>query len=442
MNLGKENEYIEFKKSTSLIKEGLQSVSAILNKNNKGTIYFGVKDNGDVCGLQIGNDTLNKLSQELFNQIKPSFFYTVDLKNTAEGKSFIQVDFNGTNTPYSAYGRYYLRFHDEDRIMDNDLLRDFYLSKRKDYSKWEKDISNETIECVDEELLKKYIEEAQNKKRISYSYTNSKDILGKLGLLYDTNTLNNAGRALFSKNKPVQLKLAKFATDTRTTVLELNVYEGNIYECIEKAMNFYIDNINWSASFDGSIRRIEEPEIPLVAIREIVVNAFCHGDYNAVTSFELDIYKNRVCIYSPGQFPKPYTPEMFAKQGIEAIPLNTLISNVLYKNGTIEQFSTGFSRAFDVCEKESIKYDYTQTQDGFRFTFYRPNTDINIIKLNLTENEVFGLLKEDSDYTAKELAFKLNKTERTINRALAKLKMAGYIRRNGSDKKGRWIITE
>ena len=133
MNLGKENEYIEFKKSASLVKEGLQSVSAILNKNGKGTLYFGVKDSGDVCGLQIGNDTLNKLSQELFNQIKPSFFYTVDLKNTAEGKSFIQVDFNGLNTPYSAYGRYYLRFHDEDRIMDNDLLRDFYLSKRKDY---------------------------------------------------------------------------------------------------------------------------------------------------------------------------------------------------------------------------------------------------------------------------------------------------------------------
>lgn len=35
MNIGKENEYIEFNKSTSLIKEGLQSVSAILNKNGK-----------------------------------------------------------------------------------------------------------------------------------------------------------------------------------------------------------------------------------------------------------------------------------------------------------------------------------------------------------------------------------------------------------------------
>lgn len=442
MNIGKENEYVEFKKSTSLTKEGLQSVSAILNKNGRGTIYFGVKDNGDVCGQQIGSDTLNKLSQELFNQIKPSFYYNINLRNTVDGDSFIQVDFNGTNTPYSAYGRYYLRFHDEDRIMDNDMLRDFYLSKRKDYSKWEKENSEDKIGSVDEELLKNYINRAQNKKRISYSYTNSKDILGKLGLLYDANTLNNAGRVLFSKNKPVQLKLAKFATESRTTVLELDSFEGNIYECIDKAIKFYTENINWSISFDGSIRRIEKPEIPLIAIREIIVNAFSHGDYNAVTSFELDIYKNRVCIYSPGQFPKPYTPEMFAKHGIEAIPLNALISNVLYKDGTIEQFSTGFSRTFDICKKESIKYDYTQTQDGFRFTFYRPNTEVIKINLNQTENEVFSLLKENESYTTKELAIKLNKSDRTINRALAKLKSIEYIKRNGSDKKGKWIIVE
>ena len=133
---------------------------------------------------------------------------------------------------------------------------------------------------------------------------------------------------------------------------------------------------------------------------------------------------------------------MFAKEGIEAIPLNALISNTLYKDGTIEQFSTGFSRTFDICEKKSIKYDHTQTKDGFIFTFYRPNSEIKNNNLNSTENEVFNLLKENSDYTTKELATKLKKTERTINRAFAKLKTIGYIRRNGSTRNGKWIIIE
>lgn len=69
MNIGREIEYIKFKKSTSETKEGLQSIFAFLNKHGKGTIYFGVKDNGKVKGQQIGKDTLNKLSQEMSNHI-------------------------------------------------------------------------------------------------------------------------------------------------------------------------------------------------------------------------------------------------------------------------------------------------------------------------------------------------------------------------------------
>lgn len=50
MNIGKETKFIEFKKSTSETKEGIISISSILNKHKNGTLYFGVKDNGDVIG--------------------------------------------------------------------------------------------------------------------------------------------------------------------------------------------------------------------------------------------------------------------------------------------------------------------------------------------------------------------------------------------------------
>ena len=42
MNIVSENEYVEFK-STSELKEGIQSIASILNKHGKGTLYFGVK---------------------------------------------------------------------------------------------------------------------------------------------------------------------------------------------------------------------------------------------------------------------------------------------------------------------------------------------------------------------------------------------------------------
>ena len=39
----KETETLELKKSTAELKDGIISIVAILNKHNKGILYFGVK---------------------------------------------------------------------------------------------------------------------------------------------------------------------------------------------------------------------------------------------------------------------------------------------------------------------------------------------------------------------------------------------------------------
>ena len=41
MNLGKETETLEFKKTTGEMKEAMVSISSILNKHGIGTLYFG-----------------------------------------------------------------------------------------------------------------------------------------------------------------------------------------------------------------------------------------------------------------------------------------------------------------------------------------------------------------------------------------------------------------
>ena len=55
MNFGRENEQLEFKKLTSEVKEAMDEICAILNKHGSGTLYFGIKSNGDHCGQEIGN---------------------------------------------------------------------------------------------------------------------------------------------------------------------------------------------------------------------------------------------------------------------------------------------------------------------------------------------------------------------------------------------------
>ena len=88
----------------------------------------------------------------------------------------------------------------------------------------EKEESNETLDVVDEDLLKQYISRANDAKRINETYTNKEEVLEKLGLITNKK-LNNAGKFLFSKNKPTVLKVAIFATDEKHSFINLNIYK-------------------------------------------------------------------------------------------------------------------------------------------------------------------------------------------------------------------------
>jgi len=441
MNIGKETEFIEFKKSTSETKEGIISISSILNKHKNGTLYFGVKDNGEVIGQEIGKDTERKLSRAISDNIKPSIWYDVQTKHADDGKSFIEVTFNGSNSPYSAYGRYYQRFADEDKQISNFELERLFKARQKDYSEWENTDSSETVSDVDENLLKKVIADGNESGRIKYGYTSAASILSKLGLYNNkTNMLTNAGKTLFSANHPILLKTAVYATETKDTFIKLNHFEGNIFECIEEGISFIMSAINWNVAISGNSKRNEEPEIPQTAIREMVVNAFAHGCYYTNTTFAIEVFRDKVIIYSPGNFPIGFTPEDFASNSAEPIMLNPKIVNVLFKASVIESFGSGYERTFEACKNANVEYEYENTKTGFKFIFHRPLGHQNDREMTKSEMAVYEHLKECDYLTIAQLAIKIGKSEKTVYRAIKGLKENGYVKREGNDVNGYWRL--
>ncbi len=441
MNIGKETEFIEFKKSTSETKEGIISIASILNKHKKGSLYFGVKDNGDVIGQEIGKDTERKLSRDISDNIRPAVWYEITTRHSDDGKVFIEVSFSGSGTPYSAYGKYYERFADEDKQMSDTELERLFGKRQKDYSEWEKSPSEESVDDTDKELLKKVISDGCESGRIRYQYTDAVSILKKLGL-YDSenNVLTNAGRVLFSKKHPVLLKTAVYATTTKDTFVKLNHFEGNIFECIDEGISFVLSSVDWKVVIDGSAKRTEVPEIPQKAIREMIVNAFAHGCYFSNTSFAIEVFSDRVTIYSPGLFPLGFIPEDFAENSAEPIMLNPKIVNVLFKCSVIESFGTGFERTFSACKAAGVKYEYENTKTGFRFIFYRKSTQKDERKMTASEKAVYGALNECDCLTIPELSLKIGKSPKTVYRAIKALKEGGYIVREGGKDSGYWKI--
>ena len=62
------------------------------------------------------------------------------------------------------------------------------------------------------------------------------------------------------------------------------------------------------------------------------------------------------------------------------------------------------------------------------------------IKLSSTEQAILDHLELSPELSAKELASLLRKTFRTIQRNINSLKEKGVLKREGSDRSGRWIV--
>lgn len=440
-----ETETIELKKSLLQLKEGIISLSAMLNKSNKGVVYFGIKDDGKVIGLDVGKKTLSDVTHEIQNNLKP-LPNKVDVEcEEIEDRTVIRVSVDGDDTPYSAYGRYYIRINEADVMMSNNQLQFFFENKEINYSRWENKETEYGVDDVDEDLLIECIRLANESGRLEYVYKNAEDALIKLGLLTINGKLNNAGLYLFGNNKPLLIKEANFPTDSRSEFGEIKEFRGNIIECIRETISYIQNHITFKSNIVG-YQREDVPEIPLRAIREIVVNSYAHCSYGIEGDYhQFSIFKSYVKIYNPGGIIKDIDPKRFASGNVGSKIRNVLIASTLFKFGYIDSFGTGFERTFSLCASNDVDYSYFNDEFGFTFIFNRKT--INIINDNRPEYRISKLddmimnsIKNNKYITIPELANIVNKSEITVHRHLNDLSKNGMVSRVGSRKTGYWKI--
>lgn len=369
MNLGIESEILEFKKSTGELKEAVQSICAILNKHQHGDLYFGVKPDGTPVGQMVTEESLRDVSQKIKNFIEPHIYPEIT-KVIIDGKECIHVKFEGNQVPYFACGIAKIRVADEDLTMSPEQITELILRSGREGNRWENLVSNKTVNDVDEALLKKYTEQAHEVGRIAISYSDKRTVLNQLELT-EGDALLNAGKALFSDDIVQDIQMAIFATNERLTFNDIQRYHGPVLKLVDIAENYIKSNIHWRVEFTGELQRTEIPEIPVDAIREALLNSFCHKDYASAQSNEVAIYKDRVEIYNPGNFPEGYEPQDFIDKAERPIRRNPKIAKILYYSKDIESFGTGLKRISEACNAAGVKYEFKKMKSGFVVCFYR-----------------------------------------------------------------------
>ena len=439
----KESETIELKKSLAELKQGLVSIAAILNKNQAGTLWFGVSNNGAVTGINAGEKTLRDLSQSIAAHIEPKIFPKITLEQV-EGRTCIQVIFKGQDTPYFAYGKAYIRVADEDRQLSAHELKQIILDKARENLNWDSEPADKGIKSIDQVKLKHFI------KTAGLVWGRHVDVLEKLGVMKKGKLLN-AATLFFAKDPPLQLRCAVFSDTTSANILDRHDFDGNILELIEEAQKYILKNTHIGMRVKGLYRE-DMPEISVEAMREAIINAFCHRDYRDPDYIQVAVFKDRVEIRNPGGLLAGLTIKEL-RRGNVSKRRNPLVAELLRRIHMVEAWGRGIPL---ILEKEP-DVEFREVAKLFITSFERHSYKAAAAKgATITEEEspspketpkkpqrnpkeiILNILKEQPFLSIRDIAAQSEMSVHSVQHHINKLKDAGEIRHVGPTKGGQW----
>ena len=109
--------------------------------------------------------------------------------------------------------------------------------RSNDYSEtWEIQETKYTVNDINDDNLYSFYEISKQAGRLDFQEYNKEKLLAYLGLF--DNKLNKAGYYLFGKNVDLNLKLSIYATNDKTTCLDLKEKKGNIYTLVDESLKY------------------------------------------------------------------------------------------------------------------------------------------------------------------------------------------------------------
>lgn len=428
MNLGMETELVEFKKTTGELKEGIVSLASMLNKNGKGTLYFGVRNDGEIVGQQIGDRTMREISQSIANAIKPQIIPTI-IMELCDDKNIIKVNVEGDEKPYSAYGKYYMRSADEDREISPQQLRRLMLS-----------ISNSivNIEANNQELTFEQLKTLYAGNNLTLRENTFQQ---NLNLLTRDGTYNLLAGILADTNS-YSIKVAVFRGTNKTDLVKRNEYGYKCMLVAVKQVLDYMEALNETVVDVGGSLRKERSLFDFSCFREAWLNACLHNRWSRQTPPAVYMFDDRIEIISVGGLPDGLTLEEFYEG--KSKPVNLELQQIMVQLDYIEQTGHGIplivsrygKKVFDITENfitVTIPLNKTEKTEPDLFQ----NDDV---LLEDRDEKIVSLMKANSSIKVNEISRQVGLGMTTITKRIRQLKEEGIIERTGSKKKGRWVV--
>ena len=316
---------IDTKNQINTLKDKIrQCISAFANSNRAGgLLVLGIADDGTIKGTQhVDEQTINgilQVARDLSNhatQLKE-----VVLPNSNEKKLHLLYTPwtpNGICETFADFPKAWKRFgaqclplteQDREQLKRDKKIVDFEMSYCCPYN--EAELDKDVVEAFKSAFLET--------RGAQYEYSTEAFLLNIDAIRQtegDKCAFTNAGYLFFASNPrkhfpTAYVRVLRFEVDVEesgyrgATTFDKD-FDGALPNIIRELRTFFRD----SALFRTMIRRssnggfIEDPEYPLLAVDEAVVNAVIHKDYGGNAAIHCIAYRNGLVVENPGGIPQ------------------------------------------------------------------------------------------------------------------------------------------
>lgn len=423
---GGESNRVEFKSSLSEEREILETICGFSNMAG-GTILVGVSDNGKIVGVDIGKKTVDDILNKIKFSIEPTIIPQAEVVEM-DGKKVLVINvMEGINKPYFIGGVSFKRVGKTNQRLTKEELERIILEKYKGIVSFEERVISEGASEIDEQEVRRFVESVKSSRNIALTHSSIKEFFERLGLLRE-DRLTNAAVLCFSRKPELHLPYAILKCGRiRDGIISEREITGPLLSQVEKGLGFLIEHLSFSHTVGEDGKRVEHYEIPVEALREALVNAIVHRDYEIASPIYVKIFDDKIEVVNPGRLLPPLTPEKLKREH-PSILRNPKIANIFFLYGFIERWGYGINKMIEACVKNGLKEPEFSEEDGFFKTLiYRR-------KINEMEMMVLELVKKGVNKSSL-IAKRLRINERTARKYLASLLSKGLIFRKRVGRK-------
>jgi len=349
-----ENQFVELKsKLTSNIKK---EIIAFANTNG-GTIYIGITDDGIPIGLQNAAKDLEALSGMIREGINPDLTLSTKIYiELIEEKEIIVINVSeGINKPYylsdkgmKATGVYIRHGVSSTPTTDENIRK--MIAENIDPS-FEKSLSQ------NQELNLDYFYHSFKEKNIDINKSKEKT----LNLINHDNLYTNLA-LLLSEECPFTIKCALYNGTDKTEFKDRKEFNGSLLKQMNDVFE-YLEIFNRISGKIIGINRIDIKDYPDYALRETILNAIIHRDYNFKGSILIHLFDDRIEILSLGGLVKGLSLNDIL-MGVSE-PRNPNLANIFYRLKHVESFGTGINRIISSYEEFKLLPQLKNSENGF-----------------------------------------------------------------------------